>query len=620
MPDNNGVSPAIDYVPTPKDGQWLVKGRRIVNGQGELLLEGGETITVRRFAPVGKGDTLIRAGESLYVKLRRADGHVPLTPAWKMSAELYATKQLPVVVREIETIEDLKGYQRLTEYHYRGNKGAGRRVPLIACIDCWELPNVVGFIELASTFLVNTARARVLDTLFSDPSRGVAWTRWKTKSTGPVSASRTVPQNSVVRISRCVVFPELRGIGLSKVLVDAAVAFGKDRWHLGGVQPSFMEITAEMLRYWPFVKGSGFRYIGDTDGNEHRIEEDMRYLLRRSLRRRGLPKGGGGILCLQRSHAALLREIMERRSLTLREVLDYLRRSPDKLSDDDWVQLHRVFRRRKPTYMRGLTDSADLFLQRRKEYRDRQSTVSCRRPDSTVVEVRSMSVGVTSRPVSSVRARRVQEAFGIVSTEFQSTLVEQLDFRILRGQIILIGGPSGTGKSLLLRSIRYLVAVGSKKGRLPDGVDLEVGKTTTGVHVAWPRAIPKNIAPIEILDGFDISEALRILASAGLAEAQLFVRPSRTLSLGQSYRLSLALALAENPDLLIIDEFCEPLDRFSATAVSRKIRSAATDRDMSILVATADPNRVSRSLDPDRILLLSSAGTHKWVSDSSEVS
>ena len=589
-----------------------------MNGKLNLLLEGGSLITVGRFAPVGKGDTLTRIGASLFVQLRKANTRVRLTPAWQTSATLQVDPVLPVTVKEVETAEELAGYQRLTEFHYRGNGGAGRRVPLVACVHCWELPPVVGFIELASSFLVNTARARVLDTRFSDPSRGVAWTQWRTNPINAASRHPAVPQNSVVRISRCVVFPELRGVGLAKVLVDAAVAFGQQRWHLGGVQPSFIEITAEMLRYWPFVKGSGFRYVGDTDGNEHRVEEDMRYLLRLSLQRRGLPRGGGGILTLQRAHAVLLQKVMYQRGLNLKEVLDYLRRSPEKLSDEDWVQLHRVFRRGKPTYIRGLTRAADMFLHRKGRKDTDRAAMTKRMRSSVVVDARGLSVRVFSRPVKSARARRVQEAFGIVNAEFRSTLVNDLDITVLRGQIILVGGPSGTGKSLLLRAVRYLVGIGPSKGRLPDGVGLEGQRITEGVRVGWPQAIPKAMAPIELLDRFPLNEALQILASAGLADAQLFVRPAYTLSLGQSYRLSLALALAKAPELLLIDEYCEPLDRYCAAAVSKKLRKAAAQRQMGVIVATANPERVYRSLTPDRILLLSSDGTHKWVSGNSD--
>ena len=158
---------ASECIVTPADGPWLVTDLRVTNGKRELLLDGRSPMAVRRFAPVGKGDAVTRVGESLYVQLRKADKRVQLTPAWETSTKLSVPTDIPVVVKEIETADELNGYQRLTEYHYRGNGGVGRRVPLIACVDTWELPPVVGFIELASSFLVNTARTRVLDTRFS---------------------------------------------------------------------------------------------------------------------------------------------------------------------------------------------------------------------------------------------------------------------------------------------------------------------------------------------------------------------------------------------------------------------------------------------------------------------
>ena len=246
---SNTKSSTASLGPPGTAGQGLVLRKRVVNGRLELSIDGGSPITVGRFAPVAKGDVLTQGGESLFVQLNRTNTRVPLTPSWQTSATLQLTPRLAVIVKEIETDDELAGYQRLTEYHYRGNGGVGRRVPLIACVDCWELPSVVGFIELASSFLVNTARARVLDTRFSDPSRGVAWTQWKTKSNNIASINPIIPQNSIVRISRCVVFPELRGVGLAKVLVDASILYSQQRWHVGGVQPvSYTHLTLPTKR------------------------------------------------------------------------------------------------------------------------------------------------------------------------------------------------------------------------------------------------------------------------------------------------------------------------------------------------------------------------------------
>jgi len=597
----------IDLVDPKKKIQVL--DRKLVNGLLQLTCTDGVKVTLRRNAPVGKGDILISEGDGYAVELPNSRGSVSLAPPWSRNICLRSVNDLPVIIKEIETEEEFEGYKRLTEFHYRGSGGAGRRVPLVAVANTWELPSIVGFIELSSSFLVNTARNKVLDAPFSDSFSGVGWTKWESKTVKKFG-------NSIVRISRCVVFPELRGVGLSSVLVDAAVEFAKKRWHIGGLRPSFVEITAEMLRYWPFVESCGFSFVGETEGNQHRMAKDMQYLLGRTMQDKELPQGGGGIMSQQRTHAGILADVMRKRDLSLGQIVNYLQISPDKLKDEDWVQLHKVYRRPKPTYMKGLSEAAEAFINRRAGIIKKPKTMppqKAQTPNKIIVEISDINLSVNCRPIATVRGRRVQEAFGIVSTELSTTLIESFDFSIKSGEVVLVGGPSGTGKSLFLKSLRRLVAQSHNRGRLPKTVKLDGTLHTPTVKISWPKQPPKDKAPVEMLGDYSLEESLQILAASGLAEAQLFVRPSGTLSVGQAYRLSLALAISEKPDLLLIDEFCEPLDRFTTVAVARNIKKAAKIYGMGVVVATADPGRVKEALRPDRILLLTSSGYAKWV-------
>ncbi|MGI9310603.1 MAG: hypothetical protein ACR2P7_03595, partial [bacterium] len=82
---------------------------------------------------------------------------------------------------------------------------------------------------------------------------------------------------------------------------------------------------------------------------------------------------------------------------------------------------------------------------------------------------------------------------------------------------------------------------------------------------------------------------------------------------GQSYRLALAIALSKNPDIVLIDGFCEPLDEYTTAVVCRKLRKTARKKGINVIVATADAQRVLPELCPDKKLLLLPNGAHQWV-------
>lgn len=592
---------------TTKPRYVRVKSRALKGEDTVLRLAGGKTRNCRRFIPVTKGDRIRFDGKKTWVKLPNKRGEVQIEPGWRSWGYLCLNgKRIRVTFKEIITQAELDAYHMLTRFHYRGNGGACRRVPLIAKVNVWNLPKVVGFVELSSSLLVNAERKRnVLDHPYQDTTHhGVGWKMWDWKSAKKYT-------NAIVRISRCVVYPELRGAGLSPMLADAAVNYARERWHIGGLRPCFIEIIAEMLRYWPFVEKTGFVKVGETEGNLKRARTAMEYLLRRKENGRGYPKGGGGIMSMHRMHAEQLAEIQQTRGVSVAEILRLLEQSPDKLDARDWVSLHDILRRKKPTYMLGLTPSASEHLQKC------LGASASGRPDShapghrceTHGEIAGMKISATAMPQNSARCRRVQEAFGIVSTEFNSVIADRLDVKFEPGKIVLVSGSSGVGKSAFLRAVRHLLTGNTK---LPDGMRVESDNAVKAKRVAQLQKPPRNKAPIDLLSRYDLDDSMRILAQAGLAEAHLFVRPSFTLSVGQSYRLALALALAKKPDVLLIDEFCEPLDEYTSAVICRKIRKAATKDGISVVVATADARKVLQELQPDRVLLLLSSGRHEW--------
>ncbi len=585
--------------------------RNISGAKALLKLDNGDTVSVGAFAPVSKGDTLTKNGKSTYVhldptiKLRCSDKHVQIAPCWKIQRNICIMgENLSVTLKEIGNEKELAGYKRLTQHHYRGDKGVGRSVPIVATISLNDIPEVIGFIEITSSLLTNSARRKLFDSTFSDEDSGIAWVRWSGKT--PKSFS-----NVVARISRCVVFPELRGMGISKLLCDAALKYCQQRWHIAGLRPIFLEITADMLRYHPFVKSAGFEYIGETAGNADRLIKDMEYLLKKYIShgRESLPQGGGGIMSLQISNTETLRRMMMDSKMSLRQVVDILKKSPDKLTDDQWIALHRVFRRPKHTYIAGLNSNAQKFITKRKENLGIQEPTKifdlykiAPSSDDLWIDIKHLSI--SSKISGSSRSRSVQESFGFVSKELATNISSAFDLKLSAGDVALITGPSGSGKSVLMNCLKQLIS--GQKNRLPENVTLEAeyrGPKIKCVAYAKPKL---DMAPVDQFPGKSLETILKVLAITGLAEPHTFVRPARSLSEGQRYRLGIAVALCEQPDVLFLDAFCESIDLFSTVAVCKSLRAAARRYGFRVIAATARPEYPAEALDPTIFVNLTS--------------
>ena len=314
-------------------------------------------------------------------------------------------------------------------------------------------------------------------------------------------------------------------------------------------------------------------------------------------------------MSLQISYAETLREMMASSGKSLNQVVDILKKAPDKLSDSEWIALHKVYRRPKPTYMIGLNENARKFITKRKRTTGiKEPAFSFGLYENPRVRknwnVSLNSLSISSELSSSARSRAVQESFGFVSKSLTTDISSAFELNIHTSDIILISGPSGSGKSILIRCLIKLLS--GNKGKLPHYMNFEAQIDGPKAKCSQHRAPKLNLAPVDQFANCSLETILKLLAITGLAEPHTFVRPAHSLSEGQKYRLGMAVAIADQPDLLFFDEFCEPLDSFSTIAVCKKLRSSAIEFGFGVFVATSRPEFVNDYLRPTVSIKLTS--------------
>ena len=569
-------------------------------------------LSAHRYCCLGPGDDVaVQKENRVYASCK--NGRARILPCYCAPDELHiGPKQIPLVIKEIETAEELSGYHQLEECHYRGKALHGRRVPLIVCSEDPLLPLVLGYIELSTAFIMNRPRARLLDDAFKSSVGSISWKAWRKDAVRQYT-------NVIVRIARTVVSPEFRGLGLARILVNHAAQFARDHWHVGRLKPFFLEITADMLRYVPFVQSAGMHYIGDTEGNLSRINSDMNYILsnmERVKRREILKEESAGIVDLQVSYAMALDQIQRDQNLSRDQLLNLLLRSPHHLSDENWALFHRIFRLPKPTFLMGLTDEAEEFVIQRIEKLDlpRRYPASPRRSRtqtlSKPIEVRDCTLTLSSPLLRTRATRKVQHAFGVSRDMLNTSLFSEIAFSINPGDIVLICGPSGAGKTTLLSLLTEKLLDPS----ITQNGLIGTIKTPKDVTVSTLGKLSSARPLINALGRVSFEQALFSLNVSGLAEAHLYVKRFRELSNGQRYRAMVARLIASDSAVWIADEFCATLDPVTANIVSRNLRRCSKDLGATVVLAAASWSEFIHELRPDTIVHLRAPWDHRVFS------
>ena len=223
---------------------------------------------------------------------------------------------------------------------------------------------------------------------------------------------------------------------------------------------------------------------------------------------------------------------------------------------------------------------------------------------STVVDINELTIGYSKK----------------------NPLVEIPRLEISSGEIIAITGPSGVGKTTLIRTISGLVrplkgnvslfgkpfGVRPKRGSLgyiPQRLGLV--RHASVLHNVKLGARAGNSNPYSIFPDSKIRDlCLDSIRRMGLSEK--IYEPIRRLSGGQQRRVAIARTMAQSPKVILADEFLSELDEKTLEMVKTEVVEFVRKESSTLIVVEHDVSR-AKSI-ADRMLVIDDGRVNPFIS------
>jgi len=171
-------------------------------------------------------------------------------------------------------------------------------------------------------------------------------------------------------------------------------------------------------------------------------------------------------------------------------------------------------------------------------------------------------------------------------------ILDKVDIRLHKGEIVTLIGPNGAGKSTLVRVILGLIKQDSGEVRLAPKLRIGYMPQRLTIDPVLPLTVRRFLTLAQRCSESKLIEALTEVGAELLLDSAM-----QTLSGGETQRVLLARAMLRDPDLLILDEPVQGVDVTGQDELYRLIGTIRKRHGCGILMISHDLHMVMSATD-----------------------
>lgn len=165
-------------------------------------------------------------------------------------------------------------------------------------------------------------------------------------------------------------------------------------------------------------------------------------------------------------------------------------------------------------------------------------------------------------------------------------VIENLSFRVRKGEFLIVLGPNGAGKTTLLKSLLGLIPYNGRI--LWRDKDVKISYLPERLSRSEFRKLPISVGDFYGFKKTSDKEIFRILEDVGLEAEKIIKRNPGDLSSGQFQKMLIGWTLLGDPDVLLFDEPTTGIDIGGEETIYSFLRKFWEERKLTILMITHD--------------------------------